>query len=359
MTDPSAVQPFEPGDVIPDIAMPGRDGRAVALFQQEIAGKTLALWRTGPAVSADAVAEAARLAADFAPLEAHLIHLIVGAMPKDVPAPPDGAVGGTLTQIFDPKNQIAHLFGLETDGIIAIDRNRRFLGAQAGKTPRDALALSRDALTASATGTVAQQAPVLLVPDIFSAPDAQSLIAYWEASDKALVNNVARGDAGGNTYDSPQIKRRKDTPVQDRALFELIKTRIERRVFPEIFKAFQCEIARMEMPRIGCYDSAELGEFKRHRDNTTPYTAHRKFALSINLNEDYEGGAVCFPEYGRRTYRPSTGGGVVFSCSLLHEAQPVTRGRRFGLFTFFTDAEGGKREDEMVAKHGLSRYSVG
>jgi len=25
---------------------------------------------------------------------------------------------------------------------------------------------------------------------------------------------------------------------------------------------------------------------------------------------------------------------VAFSCNLLHEAQPVTRGRRFGLFTF-------------------------
>jgi hypothetical protein len=59
-------------------------------------------------------------------------------------------------------------------------------------------------------------------------------------------------------------------------------------------------------------------------------------------------------------YRPPAGGGVVFSCSLLHEALPVTEGRRFGLFTFFTDAEGGKREDAMFAKHAssLNRYTV-
>jgi predicted 2-oxoglutarate/Fe(II)-dependent dioxygenase YbiX len=116
----------------------------------------------------------------------------------------------------------------------------------------------------------------------------------------------------------------------------------------------------MEMPRIGCYDSAERGEFRRHRDNTTPYTAHRKFAISVNLNSGYEGGAVGFPEYGRKVYVPPPGGGVIFSCSLLHEAQPVTKGRRFGLFTFLTDAEGAKREKEMVAKYGnqLNRYSL-
>jgi predicted 2-oxoglutarate/Fe(II)-dependent dioxygenase YbiX len=31
---------------------------------------------------------------------------------------------------------------------------------------------------------------------------------------------------------------------------------------------------------------------------------------------------------------------VIFSCTLLHEALPVTQGQRFGLFTFFTDAQG-------------------
>ena len=32
---------------------------------------------------------------------------------------------------------------------------------------------------------------------------------------------------------------------------------------------------------------------------------------------------------------PAAGDGVVFSCKLLHEAMPVTKGRRFGLFAFF------------------------
>jgi predicted 2-oxoglutarate/Fe(II)-dependent dioxygenase YbiX len=57
---------------------------------------------------------------------------------------------------------------------------------------------------------------------------------------------------------------------------------------------------------------------------------HRRFAVTINLNaEDYEGGDLRLPEFDRRTYRAPTGGAVVFSCSLLHEATPVTKGTRY------------------------------
>ena len=67
-------------------------------------------------------------------------------------------------------------------------------------------------------------------------------------------------------------------------------------------------------------------------------TAHRRFAVSINLNaEDFEGGDLRFPEFGPRTYRPPTGGAVVFSCSLQHEATPVTRGRRYAFLPFLYD----------------------
>ena len=62
------------------------------------------------------------------------------------------------------------------------------------------------------------------------------------------------------------------------------------------------------------------------------------FACTMNLNaEDYEGGDLRFPEYGRQTYRAPTGGVVVFSCSLLHEALPVTKGRRYAFLPFLYD----------------------
>jgi len=57
----------------------------------------------------------------------------------------------------------------------------------------------------------------------------------------------------------------------------------------------------------------------------------------VNLNDGYEGGELHFPEYGPHLYRPEAGGAILFSCSLLHEVLPVTRGRRFTLLSFLRD----------------------
>ena len=62
----------------------------------------------------------------------------------------------------------------------------------------------------------------------------------------------------------------------------------------------------------------------------------RRFAVSINLNEDFEGGEVSFSEYGPRSFRPPSRG-VVFSCSLLHRVSRVTRGRRYAFLPFLYD----------------------
>ena len=57
--------------------------------------------------------------------------------------------------------------------------------------------------------------------------------------------------------------------------------------------------------------------------------------MTLNLNGDqYEGGELTFPEYGPDLYKPGDGGAVIFSCSLLHEALPVTEGTRYALLTF-------------------------
>jgi len=94
----------------------------------------------------------------------------------------------------------------------------------------------------------------------------------------------------------------------------------------------------MERYLVACYDGDNGGHFNAHRDNTTKGTAHRKFAVTLNLNsEDYEGGELRFPEFGSCTYKPPTGGAVVFSCSLLHEALLVTRGTRYAFLPFLYD----------------------
>jgi predicted 2-oxoglutarate/Fe(II)-dependent dioxygenase YbiX len=146
-------------------------------------------------------------------------------------------------------------------------------------------------------------------------------------------------DQGGRTVvvqDKLQKKRR-DHELSDPALLKDLRQRLEWRLLPEIFKAMHFRATRIERYIVACYDE-NGGFFRAHRDNLNRGTAHRQFAVTINLNaEDYEGGDLVFPEFGALTYRPATGDAVVFSCSLLHEALPVTRGRRYAFLPFLYD----------------------
>jgi predicted 2-oxoglutarate/Fe(II)-dependent dioxygenase YbiX len=183
-------------------------------------------------------------------------------------------------------------------------------------------------------------APVLIVPRVFDPDLCKRLIAIYEA-DGGSPSGVMR-DVGGRTVGVlDNFKRRRDVPIADKSLQVELLARIERALMPEVAKVFQFRATRLERYMVACYDAAEGGYFRPHRDNETLGTAHRRFACSINLNaEDFEGGDLRFPEFGPRTYRPPTGGAVIFSCSLQHEATPVTRGRRYAFLPFFYDEAG-------------------
>ena len=117
-------------------------------------------------------------------------------------------------------------------------------------------------------------------------------------------------------------------------------------------KAFQFNPSRIERYIVARYDSTEGGHFRAHRDNTTRGTAHRRFAITINLNDDFDGGELWFPEFGSRRYRPPMGGAVVFSCSLLHEATPVMRGVRYATLPFLYDDAAAKLREENNRSSG-------
>src|SRR6202000_2026428 len=115
---------------------------------------------------------------------------------------------------------------------------------------------------------------------------------------------------------------------------ELIRTQIVRRVVPQIERYFQFQVTRMRRYIVACYDSEVGGHFYRHRDNVNAGARHRRFAVSINLNREFEGGDLIFAEFGRKRYRTPYGGAVVFSCGALHEVTPVTQGRRYAFLAF-------------------------
>ena len=106
------------------------------------------------------------------------------------------------------------------------------------------------------------------------------------------------------------------------------------RVVPEIEKAFGYSPSKREDYRIACYDVAEGGALPAHRDNPTESTRHRRFTVSINLNNaSFEGGELVFREWSDHLYDIDEGMAVAWSCSLLHEVMPITKGRRFILGT--------------------------
>ncbi len=186
-------------------------------------------------------------------------------------------------------------------------------------------------------------APVLIVPNVFEREFCQSLIQLYERH--GGTESGFMRDINGKTVavTDPNHKRRSDYEITDDTLIRQTQIRMRNRLLPEIKKAFQFDVTRIERHIVACYDAASGGHFRAHRDNTTLGTAHRRFAVTINLNaEEFEGGNLRFPEFGRRAYRAPTGGAVVFSCSLLHEATPVTRGKRYAFLPFLYDEAAAK-----------------
>ncbi|MEX0808414.1 MAG: 2OG-Fe(II) oxygenase [Dongiaceae bacterium] len=185
---------------------------------------------------------------------------------------------------------------------------------------------------------VPAQAPVLVVPRIFEPSLCAQLINLYDTqggNDSGFMRDVDGRTVGIIDY---RLKRRSDHEIVDRVLKQGTQRRIARRLIPEIEKAFQFKVTRIERYIVACYDAGVGGYFKPHRDNTTLATAHRKFAVTINLNTgDYEGGGLNFPEYGPQVYHAPRGGAVVFSCSMLHQAMPVERGKRYVFLPFLYD----------------------
>jgi hypothetical protein len=182
------------------------------------------------------------------------------------------------------------------------------------------------------------QAPVLVVDHVFEPALCKALIETYEkqgAIDSGYMTQIGDKTVGVVDYGH---KRRQDCWLKDEGLMAATRGRILRRLVPQIEKAFQFKVTRMERYVVACYDAQIGGYFRPHRDNTTTGTAHRRFAVTINLNtEEYQGGDLRFPEFGSRLFRAPTGGAVVFSCGMLHEATPVTSGKRYAFLPFLYD----------------------
>lgn len=259
--------------------------------------------------------------------------------------------------IWDFDNAVSRAYGVTAGGpyepiTYVLDLRLRVLAAVPIQREAPAELHASQVMTILAEQPRADEdahAPVLVVPRIFEPDFCRTLIDYYAQGEPTPSGFMQEREGMTVQVLDSQFKRRRDRSVEDEALRLACRERLVGRLKSPVYRAFQFLSTYAERYIVSCYDASEGGFFRAHRDNTTKGTAHRRFAVTINLNTgEYEGGALRFPEFGRRTYEAPLGGAVVFSCSLLHEALPVTRGVRYAFLPFLYDEAAAKVREQNL-----------
>ena len=182
--------------------------------------------------------------------------------------------------------------------------------------------------------------PIMAIPYVLEPSLCGRMIDLYEREGGIRTGVMREVDGRSVNIITETIKKRMDHRIKDPELLQMLRDRLARRVFPEIEKVHFMTCTRSERYIIGCYDAQDGGFFRPHRDNQSRGSAHRRFAVSINLNNDFEGGELNFPEYGAKWFKMPPGTAVVFSTPLMHQVSPVTKGRRYAFLPFVYDDKG-------------------
>lgn len=257
----------------------------------------------------------------------------------------------TITVMADDNAVLQHLIGPPTRttspvAVFALDSNLSIIDRfeqhddQRVDELLDAVQNVYDNIPSSEASVIREQAPVLLIPRVLDKDFCDGLIAFFEETG-GQPSGVAHIDGDkANWRPDPSVKMRRDVYLSEGIWLERVRQMLIRRVLPEIERCFSFRVTQHEIFKLIRYDEG-AGYFRPHRDNESRDTQHRRFAMTLNLNTgDYDGGQLHFPEFGPQLYEAERGGAAIFSCSLLHEAMPVTRGKRYALLGFFFGDEG-------------------
>jgi peroxiredoxin len=327
------------GDPVPWFSAKTVTGQAVELHVD--AGRWIVLMFFGSLDDARAVASLECIRANAVLLdEDRLVFLgVLNELPGDMAAI-DAMSGPACKFILDPNGEISRAYGAHgAPRTIALDPMLRAIANIPFDHPNghaaivDGLVKSLPEVDASAG--VPLFAPALIVPRVFEFPFCELLVKFYEEMGGNESGFLLDRDGKTQTVVDHRYKSRQDLVIVEPNLREAIRDRIVRRLVPEIKRYFQFNVTRMDRYMVSCYDAARGGHFSRHRDNVNAGARHRRFAASINLNSEYEGGPLMLPEFGRRSYAAPVGGAIVFSCGALHQVAPVTKGKRYAFVPFF------------------------
>jgi peroxiredoxin len=364
MTDQPVTNRIVLGDPVPWFSAPQVAGGAFDLHVS--AGRWVVLAFFGSPADPRAQAELASLLREADRFGDN--HLVVGCI---FTAPPENLAGlaeirsDGLFFLADYDGEISRSFGaLEMPRTIVLDPMLRAVADIAWDFPQGhadtVQGVLRSLPAVDESANVPMFAPALLVPRVFSFELCDFLIQFYEQ--QGGVDSGFQFDVAGKTMTLSdwRLKRRNDVAVAIPEVRELVRSHIVRRLLPEIERYYQFQATRMDRCIVACYDSEVGGHFHRHRDNVNVGAQHRRFAVSINLNSDFDGCDLMFPEFGRKVYRPPDGGALVFSCGALHQVTPVTRGKRYAFLAFlYGEEDARKREANNARLHAGEKQYTG
>ena len=343
---PAFRAPLGVGDIAPPCVLATPEGKTIDLRADDVAGNPLviAFW---PRFDADVIKAAmASLAALVPALETAGARVFAVTLANARAA---AEAASPVPVLLDRDGKVFAAYGAGTRDqpttVVLRQNNHVYAVLKSEGAGQAELALSAaQALVAERKAALGiPHPPILVVPEVLSREDCRRLIQVYETRGKVFVEPGHGEDRMTADYKMriPEYGRgdRIDHWIVDADTAGFIDGRLSSRLFPEIRKAFQYPVTRRERMRIGCYTGSRGGEAHGHRDDSEVVSAHRRFAVSINLNsEEFEGGALRFAEYGDQQYRPATGAAIAFSSSILHEALEVRSGRRLVLLVFLFGA---------------------
>jgi prolyl 4-hydroxylase len=188
--------------------------------------------------------------------------------------------------------------------------------------------------------------PYLLIDNVFNPQLLEKVIKYYDNNSNRHTPHYTA------TKNRLHIHPDKELEIE-------IDNKLSRSVFPEIRKIFYFDVHYRESYKICYYDSKTGGRFHPHRDTPAPYQ-HRRYAMSLFLNDDYEGGEFELPEYNFKI-KPKANSALIFPGISSHKVNEVTKGARRVIITFYCSELDGKTKNNCnytVKSHFYEQHGV-
>ncbi|MEK7258702.1 MAG: hypothetical protein AAB211_02775 [Pseudomonadota bacterium] len=246
----------------------------------------------------------------------------------------DGPVAVDNERLFHDPNVYRLFMPPEAKfGVFLCDRNLKLINASVGDNFAALIAQIPPQSTLAVRNI---PAPLLIIPDVISDDLARRLIAYLDKNqDKAEINS-------GSYKSRAHIHPPRDLELE-------LDNKLCKSMLPEIKKVFYSEISHRETYKVCCYDAQVGGTFGRHRDTIFPHL-HRRYAMTLVLNDDFEGGGVTFPEYNDSIVQVPKCSAIIFPGALYHQVKEIGKGKRYVVVSFLF------AEEEARLKSDLERF---